>query len=753
MSQVVFELHAMLQIFPSLAQRSIQNVPVLLRLIPRFIIPLIGLSIMMASFLPAQAGYSNEHMHYKPFGYHGVRLDAGWMKSQVEETKALYLSLSDDDLLRGFRQRAGRPASGGALGGAATEGVANWYADGTFSIFGQIVSGLSRLYAATDDAACREKVDRLVHEWGQCIGPYGYFYWANPNTPHYVNAPHYIYDKMVCGLLDAYIYCGNREALGFLNRITDWAIQNLERYGQMEIIPQGAGPTEWYTLSENLYRAYLITGDAKYRDFAKVWEFAAFWHRFDETPTRIDPVHAYSHVNSLCGLGAAYLATGEDHYLNTLEKAYDYLQENQVFATGGFGPGEGLVPRSDLVASLRRGHSHFETQCGSWAIFKLAKYLITSTGDARYGDWAEKALYNGVGASIPGDREGHVMYFSDYGAQGGSKEFRNDIRWSCCTGTRPMAVADYSDLIYFQSPDGIAVNLFAPSNVCWSQNGTTVTLRQQTKFPEEGQVDITMHIGKPCAFTLRLRAAKWLDGPMGISVGGKPVVATVGAKNWVEVHREWTDGDRVTLSLPMDFKVSRLQEDAPSAVLRGPVAMAFCSDSNRNPAGLVDFAHFPQHLAPIPGQSMSFALANHPDFALRPFYSFRKGERYFLYVDNALPKGLPDSDLLFKPDWSRSEIWFTNKIGATVECQFEGNGIEWHGFLFPDAGVASVTMDGVRAEEVDQYGPEPKSPFVWKSKKLPDGRHTIRIEVLDKRNPKSSGNYVNLDYLGLKKAN
>ena len=74
-----------------------------------------------------------------------------------------------------------------------------------FSVFGQIVSGLARLYAATGDPACRDKADALVAEWAKCIAPDGYFYFSTKP-----NAPHYIYDKMVGGLVDDYLYCGNK---------------------------------------------------------------------------------------------------------------------------------------------------------------------------------------------------------------------------------------------------------------------------------------------------------------------------------------------------------------------------------------------------------------------------------------------------------------------------------------------------------------------------------------------------------------
>ncbi len=77
---------------------------------------------------------------------------------------------------------------------------------------------------------------------------------------------------MLWGLLDAHAYCGNREALVGLDRITDWAIKNLDRRRRVNDTA-----TEWYTLSENLYRALLATGQAKYREFARVWEYRDYW--------------------------------------------------------------------------------------------------------------------------------------------------------------------------------------------------------------------------------------------------------------------------------------------------------------------------------------------------------------------------------------------------------------------------------------------------------------------------------------------
>src|SRR5580704_9964137 len=117
------------------------------------------------------------------------------------------------------------------------------------------------------------------------------------------------------------------------------------------------------------------------------------------------------------------------------------------------------------------------------AIFKLCKHLISLTGDARYGDWVEQAAYNGLAATPPIPTAGNVFYYSNYNPLGATKR-QGGVGWSCCAGTRPMALADLSDLIYFKASDGLCVNLFVPSTVSLNAGSIPVSVRQETQFPE-----------------------------------------------------------------------------------------------------------------------------------------------------------------------------------------------------------------------------------------------------------------------------
>jgi len=697
---------------------------------------ILGVLLVSASAVAAELPVPRGKRVLEPLNYCGVRLDEGRLRLQFDEVRDDYLRIPNDDLLKGFRQRAGLPAPGADLGG--------WYTSDTFHVFGQIVSGLSRMHAATGDPACRDKVNTLLAEWAKCIAPDGFFFYSTKP-----NARHYIYDKTVCGLVDACLYCRNTDALSHLSRITDWAIKNLERSRRL-----GDTGTEWYTLSENLYRAYLATGDTKYRDFAEVWEYTEYWDFYAgkadplgprPNAERVKAYHAYSHVNTLGGAAAAFIVKGEPRYLDILRNAYDYLQANQVFATGGFGPDEQFLARPELVARLGTTHNTFETQCGCWAAFKMAKQAICLTGDAKYGDWIERLVYNGIGASIHMTPDGRVFYYADYNLAGGAKQ-NIGFAWSCCTGTRPQAVADYHDLIYFRGADSLYVNLFTPSTVQWNGNGQPVTVRQSTRFPESPLTDLDLDLAQPAEFAIKLRVPGWLHSPLTATVNGQPVSAPADDLHWATIRRTWRSTDRLSIVLPMSLYSQPVDpaRPHPAAVLHGPVVLAFRA-AKATPLVNMDLAQLDRQLLPSAGESLTWHLAADPSVLARPFYAFQEGQPYLLYLDPTLANRITHRQITFKQDWKDAgRFRYTNVVGATAECAFEGTGIRWLGFRYDDAGTAEVIIDGKVIAAVNQFGPGRDLPFDWSSKDLAPGRHTICLRVLDDKPPQSKDRYINI---------
>src|SRR4029453_227793 len=118
------------------------------------------------------------------------------------------------------------------------------------------------------------------------------------------------------------------------------------------------------------------------------------------------------------------------------------------------------------------------------------------TGEARYGDWIERLLYNAIGAALPVAERGRNFYYADYRVGGGMKVYNWDT-CTCCSGTYIQNIAEYHNLIYFRDAAGLYVNLFVPSDVEWTHAGSRVRVVQDTNYPDTDTTTLTMDAAPP----------------------------------------------------------------------------------------------------------------------------------------------------------------------------------------------------------------------------------------------------------------
>lgn len=665
----------------------------------------------------------------QPFEYNEVKLQQSPLKKQFDEVIADYLALPNDDILKGFRLRAGLPTND-------AKDMGGWYTNDVFHVFGQFLSGMSRLYAVSGNEALKTKVNTLVDEWSKTIDKDGYFFYSKKP-----NAPHYVYEKMIGGLVDNYVFTDNKDALKYLNVITDWAIKNLTRerlYGQTA--------SEWYTLSENLYRAYSVTKDKKYLDFGKIWEYTDYWNvhaKGEKVNTKIRH-HAYSHLNTLSSAAAAYMVSGDEKYKTIIKNGYEYFQNEQTFATGGYGPNERFLAKDDLINVLQNTHNSFEEQCGSWAIFKLSKYLIETTGDAKYGDWIEKMIINGIGADIPMTKDGKVHYYADYNPRQGTK-YNYHLGWSCCTGTRPQAIAEYADLVYFKNVDGLYVNLYTPSRVEW--NG--VTINQQTKFPESNVTEFTIGLkGSFKTAALNFRKPQWAKTMPIVMLNGN-VVKTSFTNNWMQLKRAWMNGDKIKIVFPMELYVDRLDDTKPfpSAIMYGPVTMA-TNVTTDYPTEFVNENNLSSNFTLINNKPLNYQVKNHPELTLRPYYQYAINEPYVLYFDPAVKNVIPKKNWILTGNWQRAKgPYFTNDKDGSVSTDFTGKGIAIYFSSFPNSGIIKVEIDGKEMEKVNTYNVKNGAELVKKYSNLTQGKHIVKVSVTEEKDPQSKNTFLNISKL------
>lgn len=590
-----------------------------------FSAPIIFTAVMAFLLAPAQMAAPTHRPGgvLQAFSYTNVTLTGGPLAAQAQQARDFYLALPEDNLLNGFRRRAGLPAPGEAMGG--------WYDPDGFAgghPFGQYVSALARMYAATGDDRFKEKVARLVHGFHETIAPDGFFF-SSPKVA--TNWPCYLYDKNCIGMRDAFTLAGNEEASVVLKTMTDWAVKNLPRRSD-----------EWFTLPENLYECYALTGDERYRQMAREYDYSREYYDFFAngtnafTPER----HAYSHVNALCSAAKIYEATGDKKYFRAVSNAWEFLTGTQMYAAGGWGPNERFVTAGQgrLAAALYQTNFHFrarggggyandfETPCGAYANLKLDRYLLRFTGDPKYGDNLERVLGNGMLAALPMRTNGETFYYSDY-HPGARKQYFPE-RWPCCSGTYAQATADYPLDVYFHDDDGLYVNLFTPSQVRWRCAGKSVTVEQTTAFPQSGATAFTIQTEQPTRFALNVRVPKWVAGPVTVRVNHHPVIVRTAPGTFLKISRRWRAGDSVDVTFPMALRFEPVDAQTPelAALMYGPVLLVALAEGEVNLRG--DKARPGQWIQMQDEASLTFRAANGQVF--RPFYLLRD-ERYTTY--------------------------------------------------------------------------------------------------------------------------
>jgi DUF1680 family protein len=511
------------------------------------------------------------------FGYSQVQLLDGPFRRQFDQNHDLFLHLDEDAMLKPFRQRAGMAAPGPDMGGWYDNAddftpMENFHAFIPGHSFGQYLSGLAREYAVTGSKPTQEKINRLVIGYAKTVDPKFYVDYR---------LPAYTFDKTCCGLIDAHQFAGDPNALDVLWSSTQAVLPHLPEKA-LSRPEQRARPhkdiaytfDETYTLPENFFLAYQRSGDSRYRDLAVRFIEKEYFDPLANNQNVLPGEHAYSHVNAFSSAMQAYLVLGDEKYLRAATNGFRMVQE-QSYATGGWGPDEAfVVPGTGaLDASLGFTHSSFETICGCYGHFKITRYLLRVTGDSRYGDSAERVLYNTIGGALPLLADGTTFYYSDYNNSAKKVHYRD--KWPCCSGTFPQLTADYGISTYLQSKDGIYVNLFLPSRVSWQQNSTPVTLTQTTEYPATNTSQFEFKLGKPEAFNVNVRIPAWAGPKTVLSVNGRAVENELTPGKFLALQRTWKDGDRMELELHMPLRLESIEDQSPNtvALMRGPTAL------------------------------------------------------------------------------------------------------------------------------------------------------------------------------------
>lgn len=555
------------------------------------------------------------------FSYSQVQLKSGPMAAMYDRTRAHFLKLDEDRLLKVYRQRVGMPAPGRDMGG--------WYdADGFVPghLLGQFISGLSRIHANTGDAEATSKARRLVQGYGATFERDGNPYASQKAIDTWAC---YVLDKYEIGLIDAARLAGVEEARTLLPRVIEGAQRYIPDHTFDRVGVRNPPYDEPYVLSENLFQTHELTGDRRFLDLAKLYLLDKdFFDPLAKGDNVLPGKHGYSHVIALSSGAKAYEVLGDEKYLRAVRNAWDMIEQTQQYASGAWAPQEMFVKphTGELAASLTRTRDHYETPCCFYAHAKLARYLMKFTGESRYGDGLERVLFNTILGALEPDDDGGYFYYSDY--QAGAQKKYYQRKWPCCAGTLLQSVSDYPLNVYFHDARGISVSLYAASEVRWKAKGVPVLLTQMTAYPESERIELRVAPETPVEFEIRLRIPEWLDRPAQLTVNGKNASATLHAGRFATITRRWRKGDTIELTLPFSFRTAPIDDRNPNtvAVMYGPVMLVTVDPPKR-------IASTFRSMEPVPGRPLEFDCQTADgSVRLRPFYKVQR-ETYSTYFN------------------------------------------------------------------------------------------------------------------------
>jgi DUF1680 family protein len=258
--------------------------------------------------------------------------------------------------------------------------------------------------------------------------------------------------------------------------------------------------------------------------------------------------HAVRALYATSGATDFFTETGDPAYKRTLDLLWNDLTTKKMYITGGVGSrssGESFGDDYELPSE----QAYAET-CASIANVMWNFRMLSLTGDSRYADVLERALYNGVNSGL--SLSGNSYCYRNPLASSASDKLRNP--WydtTCCPPNLERLFESLPGYMYSTSRDDIYINLYHESTLNWHlEDGSALTISQDTTYPWNGDVKVTVRPANPTAFTVYLRWPNWA-ATADIAVNGQPIASTAKRGSFIPVTRTWNPGDVITLSLPM----------------------------------------------------------------------------------------------------------------------------------------------------------------------------------------------------------
>lgn len=473
------------------------------------------------------------------------------------------------------------------------------------------IEGASYLLQTYPDEKLQNYIDSVLTIVAAGQEPDGYLYTSrtmNPKHPHnwagskrweaVENLSHEFYNlgHMVEGAIAHYQATGKRNFLDIAIRYADCVCREIgTKSGQQDRVPG-------HQIAEMaLAKLYLVTGDKKYLDQAKYFlDRRGYTTRLDKYSQAHQPVvkqdeavgHAVRAAYMYSGMADVAALTGDKSYFDAIDRIWDNIVSKKYYITGGIGAtsnGEAFGENYELP-----NMSAYCETCAAIGNVYLNYRLFLLHGESKYYDVLERTLYNGLISGVSLDGGG--FFYPNPLQSMGQHQRQPWFGCACCPSNICRFIPSVPGYIYAVKDSRVYVNLFMSNHSDIKVNGKDVCLSQETNYPWDGDIKITVDKTKTSSFDLMIRVPGWVRGQVvpsdlyaysddeilgyNVSVNGSKVTSEL-KDGYFVINRKWKKGDVVSVHFDMKARTVKANNKVEAdrgrvAVERGP--LVYCAE-------------------------------------------------------------------------------------------------------------------------------------------------------------------------------
>ena len=368
-------------------------------------------------------------------------------------------------------------------------------------------------------------------------------------------------------------------------------------------------PSGHQIIEMGLVKLYRATGEEKYLKLAKFFldetGYGHDGHKLSEYSQDHKPIveqdeavgHAVRAGYMYSGIADVAALTGNKDYLAAIDRIWDNVVLKKLYITGGLGArsmGEGFGDNYELPNMT----AYCET-CASIANVYWNHRLFLLHGDSKYIDVMERTLYNSLlsGASLSGDR----FFYDNPLESDGSHERQPWFGCACCPGNVTRFLSSFPGYVYAVKDNNIFVNLYAAGKGEISIGDNNVEMIQETNYPWDGKIVITVNPDNKNEFAIKVRIPGWSrnevvagdlykylnknDEKVTIQVNRAAVDYEL-SQGYASIYRTWASGDKIELNFPIPVRriISNekvITNHGRMALQRGPIV--YCLEGKDQP--------------------------------------------------------------------------------------------------------------------------------------------------------------------------